>query len=718
MRWNLPESQIVRPASASRVAARFQICSRFSWARWICFLVLAFSLTGCTTLRDRLRPSPTPTVQPTSTDVPLLTIEPGAGAPGTGIALRGARWRAGDTVFIRLQNPLPDQSGIPDKALAVATVQDDGRFLAAFIFPNEMPWASLPSVLIVAQSQATGERVSIVWRVETTMSTETPTAAPTLTGPPPLTTATATPTPWVITSTPTPWVITATPTPWVITATPTPWVITATPTRPPATSTFTPVPPAPTATPTISPSYWRGEYYANRDLMDNPVLVRNDVSINFNWASGAVAPGLPSDNFSVRWTRNLEFEPGVYRFHALVDDGVRLFVDGAFLINEWRDGSRRELTADYALAAGSHALRVEYYEATGDALINVWWEARPTATSTPPPTATPTRRPTNTPTRRPTSTPTRTRTPTPRPLPSTTIEVRQTPTPTPTMAPLPSATVEPLPTQTPTLIPAPSATAQPLPTETPTTTSTPTPLPTETPTSTSTATPLPTETPTPVAPTDTPTAVEPTDTPTPRPPTDTPTAIEPTDTPTAVEPTDTPTAVEPTETPTPRPPTATRTPTHTPTATPTPPALLNELLSAPRRVDWNQDGRLNDQDEWIELFNPGATAVNLSGWYLDTGRNTARYRLPRTANVPAGGYLVLFRKTTGLALNDRGGMVRLLRPDRSVADSVAFPALDPDTSYSRDDAGVWRRNLPPTPGQPNQGIISPTPVITTVPERR
>ena len=686
MRWNLPESQIVRQTSASRIAAGTEVRSYFPWARWICFLLLALSLTGCTTLRDRLRPSPTPTIQPTPTAVPLLTIEPGAGAPGVGIALRGERWRAGDTVFIRLQNPLPDQSGIPDKAMAVATVQDDGRFLAAFIFPNEMPWASLPSVLIVAQSQATGERVSIVWRVETTANTGTPTAAPTLTGPPPLTTATATPTPWIITATPTPWVITATPTPRIITATPTPRIITATPTRSPATSTFTPLPPAPTATPTTSPSYWRGEYYANRDLMDNPVLVRNDVSINFNWASGAVAPGLPSDNFSVRWTRNLEFEPGVYRFHALVDDGVRLFVDGAFLINEWRDGSRREFTVDYALTAGSHALRVEYYEATGDALINVWWEARPAATITPPPTATPTRRPTSTPTRRPTNTPTRT--PTPRPLPSTTVEVRPTPTPTPTatMAPLPSATALPLPTETPTPIPLPSATAL--------------PLPTETPTATSTATQPPTETPTPAAPTETPTAVEPTET-----PTATSTATQP------------PTAT-PTETPTPRPPTATRTPTATPMATPTPPALLNELLATPRRVDWNQDGRLNDQDEWIELFNPGATAVNLSGWYLDTGRNTARYRLPRAANVPAGGYLVLFRKTTGLALNDRGGTVRLLRPDRSVADSVTFPALDPDTSYSRDDAGVWRRNLPPTPGQPNQGIISPPPVITTAPERR
>ena len=138
----------------------------------------------------------------------------------------------------------------------------------------------------------------------------------------------------------------------------------------------------------------------------------------------------------------------------------------------------------------------------------------------------------------------------------------------------------------------------------------------------------------------------------------------------------------------------------------------------PRRVDWNQDGRLNDQDEWIELFNPAATAVNLSGWYLDTGRNTPRYRLPRLTTVPAGGFLVLFRKTTGLALNDRGGTVRLLRPDRSVADSVTFPALNPDASFSRGRAGGWHDDWPPTLGQPNEGIITPPPVITTMPERR
>ncbi len=146
--------------------------------------------------------------------------------------------------------------------------------------------------------------------------------------------------------------------------------------------------------------------------------------------------------------------------------------------------------------------------------------------------------------------------------------------------------------------------------------------------------------------------------------------------------------------------------------------LFNELLAVPRRIDWNHDGRINDQDEWIELYNPTNVAVNLSGWYLDTGRNTTGYRLPRSAVAPANGYLLLFRKTTGLALNDRGGAVRLLRPDRSVAGSLTFPALKPDASFGRDSSGGWHSDWPPTPGRANESSATPPPVITTMPERR
>ncbi len=68
------------------------------------------------------------------------------------------------------------------------------------------------------------------------------------------------------------------------------------------------------------------------------------------------------------------FVGGPYRFHALVDDGVRVFVDGALIIDQWRVGQARELSADYNLIDGSHSIRLEYFEAGGDAQVSLWWE--------------------------------------------------------------------------------------------------------------------------------------------------------------------------------------------------------------------------------------------------------------------------------------------------------------------------------------------------------
>ncbi|UCC65143.1 MAG: hypothetical protein JSV36_08970 [Anaerolineae bacterium] len=119
---------------------------------------------------------------------------------------------------------------------------------------------------------------------------------------------------------------------------------------------------------------WKGEYWSNRDLSGSPVLVRNDREVNFNWAGSSPAPRLPADNFSARWTRDVEFEAATYRFHALVDDGVRLWVDHNPIIDAWYDGSTHEVTANTSLTQGTHSLRVEYYEHTGDAQVRVWWE--------------------------------------------------------------------------------------------------------------------------------------------------------------------------------------------------------------------------------------------------------------------------------------------------------------------------------------------------------
>jgi len=141
------------------------------------------------------------------------------------------------------------------------------------------------------------------------------------------------------------------------------------------TDTATPVLPTDTATPTGTPTPtptstalvitdWRGEYFANRELQGNPVLIRNDGYVDFNWGEGSPAPTIPVNGFSARWTRTRQFREGTFHFTIVVDDGVRLWVDNTLLINEWHDGLST-YAADLHLTAGAHALRIEYYENTG-----------------------------------------------------------------------------------------------------------------------------------------------------------------------------------------------------------------------------------------------------------------------------------------------------------------------------------------------------------------
>lgn len=139
----------------------------------------------------------------------------------------------------------------------------------------------------------------------------------------------------------------------------------------------TPTPAPPPVVPALPPTLitdWRGEYYNNRDQAGVPVLVRNDVTVDFNWGTGSPAAELPTDNFLVRWSRTSNFSEGTYRFHAIVDDGVRLYVDGALVIDSWSEGGWREVVGERWLGNGNHSLRVDYYEHSGDALIRVWGE--------------------------------------------------------------------------------------------------------------------------------------------------------------------------------------------------------------------------------------------------------------------------------------------------------------------------------------------------------
>ena len=124
------------------------------------------------------------------------------------------------------------------------------------------------------------------------------------------------------------------------------------------------------------PNFWRGSYYANQTLSGAPALVRNDAILNFNWGGGSPAANIPNDHFSAKWERYVTLDNATYLFYAYSDDGVRVYIDDVLIIDQWHGASDQVYYATVSVGAGTHMLRVEYYEDIGDAQIQVSWALR------------------------------------------------------------------------------------------------------------------------------------------------------------------------------------------------------------------------------------------------------------------------------------------------------------------------------------------------------
>jgi hypothetical protein len=98
-------------------------------------------------------------------------------------------------------------------------------------------------------------------------------------------------------------------------------------------------------------------------------------NINFNWGQSAPIAGIGSNNFSVRF--NGQLTPAVtanYDLCVVADDGVRLFVNGYRIIDDWNDSSARERCGKISLSAGqTYWLQLEYYENAGNASVQLLW---------------------------------------------------------------------------------------------------------------------------------------------------------------------------------------------------------------------------------------------------------------------------------------------------------------------------------------------------------
>jgi alpha-D-xyloside xylohydrolase len=134
------------------------------------------------------------------------------------------------------------------------------------------------------------------------------------------------------------------------------------------------IPPDVFSSPDAKPGALLGEYFAD-ETFTRRVMTREDAKIDFDWELGAPAAEAPSDQFSVRWTGRLRApETGEYELSTIADDGVRLWLDGKLLIEDWKPHAPEYRSARVALEAGrQYDLKLEYHEGILGATVKLRW---------------------------------------------------------------------------------------------------------------------------------------------------------------------------------------------------------------------------------------------------------------------------------------------------------------------------------------------------------
>jgi LysM repeat protein len=126
--------------------------------------------------------------------------------------------------------------------------------------------------------------------------------------------------------------------------------------------------------PPSDPKGWQAEYFDNQYLEHSPVWTPWQKDLWFDWGVKSPKAGtVPKDHFSARWTGDFEFEGAKYRFWTTVDDGVRIYLDGSLILDQWDLNSRQTYWVDIDVAQGKHTVKVEYFENNGRAVAKVWW---------------------------------------------------------------------------------------------------------------------------------------------------------------------------------------------------------------------------------------------------------------------------------------------------------------------------------------------------------
>jgi beta-glucanase (GH16 family) len=119
-----------------------------------------------------------------------------------------------------------------------------------------------------------------------------------------------------------------------------------------------------------------GTYCDDMDFTD-PVAVRLDATVDFDWASGSPIDGVAPNVYAVRWAGQVQPQfSETYMFRTTGNDGVRLWVNGTQLVDDWNDHPATVNGGSIDLEAGKlYDIRMDYYQHVGTAVAKLEWQS-------------------------------------------------------------------------------------------------------------------------------------------------------------------------------------------------------------------------------------------------------------------------------------------------------------------------------------------------------
>ena len=122
----------------------------------------------------------------------------------------------------------------------------------------------------------------------------------------------------------------------------------------------------------------KGAYFQGlQDPSGTPTATEIDPTINFSWNGASPIAGVDGTNFAAEWTGQIQAKTtGAYTLSTISDDGVRVYIDGNLVIDNYTYHGATTDTATVNFVAGDkHTIDIKFFQGSGGAVMQLYWSA-------------------------------------------------------------------------------------------------------------------------------------------------------------------------------------------------------------------------------------------------------------------------------------------------------------------------------------------------------